>query len=183
MQPTAGSLLVAPPTMQDRRFARTVLLVTHNNQQGTFALCLNKPTKNTLVNLSKELKLDKELPFSVDWGGPVNPGSIWMVHDKDWDCGHSLYINEKINVTSNEAMFHHMADGDCPRQFKLLFGFCSWMPGQLDMELEGTHPFNKQSSWLVVNDVDPEFIFETPVDKLWEKSVALAGNQTVANWM
>ena len=169
--------------MQDKRFAKTVLLVTHNNAQGTFALCVNRPTKHTLEKLSEELNLDKILPFGIDWGGPVNPGSIWMVHDKNWDCGHSLYINEKFNVTSNEAMFHHMADGDCPRQFKLMFGFCSWMPGQLDMELEGQHPFNKNSSWLIVNDADPDFIFDTQPDRLWRKSLELAGEQTTANWL
>ena len=55
MDPKPGSLLIAPPAMADSRFARSVLLVTHNNSAGSFALCLNRPTKHTAKQLSEQL--------------------------------------------------------------------------------------------------------------------------------
>jgi len=182
MKPGPGSILIAPPTITDSRFAKTVLLVTHNNSSGTFALCLNRPTKHTMEALSRDLELDKELPFQIHWGGPVNNGSIWMVHDKEWEIDNTLYVDEKWRVTSNESMFHHLADGDAPRQFRMLAGFASWMPEQLNMELKGIAPFTKTNSWLFVNKVDPEWVFNTPIDELWDDAIALAGSQAVESW-
>jgi len=169
--------------MTDSRFSKSVLLVTHNNSAGTFALCLNKPTKHNLKNISQELKLDGELPFQLFWGGPVNSGSIWMMHDKNWECDDTLWVNDKWRVTSNESMFYHMIDGDAPRDLRIVFGFCSWMPGQLEMELNGTPPFSKKSSWVIANNVDPQWVFDKHVDELWEDATNLAGEQAVATWL
>jgi len=182
MKPGPGSLLIAPPSMQDTRFAKTVLFVTHNNSAGTFALCLNRPTKHSAKSLSKELELDIELPFQMHWGGPVNPGSIWMVHDNTWHNNYTMFVNDKWNVTSHESMFYHMADGDAPRNFRLCYGFCSWMPGQLQMELAGESPFSKKSSWLIAENIDPEWVFENPVNELWDDATNLAADQAIDNW-
>ena len=182
MKPGPGSLLIAPPAMTDSRFSKSVLLLTHNNASGAFGLCLNKPTKHNMSALSKELGLDKELPFDLYWGGPVNNGTIWMIHDNSWECEHTLYVNSKWRVTSHESMFHHLADGDVPKEFRTVFGFASWMPGQLDMEIKGVSPFNKKSSWVIVNDSTPEWVFENPVDELWSTATDLAGEQAVNSW-
>ena len=58
VKPANGSLIIAPPGMIDGRFARTVNLITNHNQEGTFALCVNRPTPHTLEDLAKELRLD-----------------------------------------------------------------------------------------------------------------------------
>ena len=182
MKPGPGSLLIAPPAMTDSRFSRTVNIITHKNSEGAFALCLNKPTKHTAKQISQELDLDKELPFQMYWGGPVSLGSIWMVHDDSWAIKETIFVDEKWRVTSHKSMFHHMADGDVPRNFRLCFGFCSWMPGQLEMELSGTAPFSKRSSWVFVKDVDPEWLFDVAVDELWDDATALAADKAIDYW-
>ena len=169
--------------MQDGRFAKTVLLTTHNNPSGSFALCLNRPTKHTISDLSLELGLDKQLPFEMYWGGPVNSGSIWMIHDDSWEIEHTLYVNQNWRVTSHKSMFYHMADGDVPKNFRIVFGFASWAPGQLDMELNGDFPFNRTSSWVTSQSVDPEWVFETNPDQLWDDATTLAGKQAVNTWL
>ena len=183
MKPIPGSLLIAPPNMTDTRFSKSVLLVTHHNSQGTFALCLNRPTSHSLASLKDQLELDKELPFQLYWGGPVNHGTIWMLHDDSWESEHTIYVDAKWRVTSHMSMFHHMADGDCPRTFRLVYGFASWAPGQLEMELKGVPPFNKESSWIFTGKSEPEWVFETDVDSLWADSTELAGNQAIDTWL
>jgi putative transcriptional regulator len=169
--------------MTDGRFSKTVLLVTHHNHTGTFALCLNRPTKHSSKALSQELKLDKELPFQMHWGGPVQPSSVWMIHDHTWENEHTLYVDKKWRITSNESMFYHMADGDAPRYFRLCYGFSSWAGGQLEMELSGSGPFTKSNSWLIVKKSDPEWIFETAIDELWDKATELSGQEAISNWL
>lgn len=159
------------------------MLITHNNDAGAFAVCINRPTKHTAKNLARELKLTVELPFQMYWGGPVQQGSIWMVHDNSWHNEHSLYVDSRWNITSHESMFYHMADGDAPRDFRLAFGFCSWMPGQLDMELSGQAPFSKRSSWLYAKDVDPKWVWECPVDELWDNACQLSAGQAINTWL
>jgi putative AlgH/UPF0301 family transcriptional regulator len=44
-------------------------------------------------------------------------------------------------------------------------------------------PFSKKSSWLYANDVDPEWVFETPVEHLWESATELAANEAISNWL
>ena len=160
-----------------------MLLVTHHNNTGTFALCLNRPTKYTAEKLSEELQLDNRLPFQMHWGGPVQATSIWMIHDHTWENEHTLYVDDKWRITSNESMFYHMSDGDAPRDFRLCYGFSSWAPGQLEMELDGGGPFLKSSSWLIVEKSDPEWIFNQPINELWNSATALAGNEAVSSWL
>jgi len=64
-----------------------------------------------------------------------------------------------------------------------LAGFASWMPGQLEMELKGAPPFSKNSSWLTVEKVDPEWVFNTPIEELWNDAVALCGSEAVERWL
>jgi len=178
-----GSLLIAPPSMMDGRFGKTVLLLTHHNKDGSYAICLNRPTNRTLVDIGRELKLDTSLPFTMHWGGPVQQGSIWMVHTPDWSIEETMTVTDEYMITSNEKMFHHLADGDVPREFRVAFGFSSWAPGQLDMEMNGIPPFKKQSSWLVLNNPDPEWLWSLPIDDLWEAAVFKAGEEAVNAWL
>ena len=183
MKPEPGSLLIAPPTMKDGRFAKSVMLLTHNNQHGAFAICLNKPTRHTTESIKEELNIEANLPFQLYWGGPVNNGSVWLVHDNMWEISSTMYVDDEWRITSDEAMFHHMADGDLPRTFRLAFGCASWAPGQLDMELSGKPPFSKSSSWLFTEKVSPEWLFETPVDELWDQATKLASTQAIDHWL
>ena len=183
MDPTPGSFLIAPPSMSDTRFSKTALLITHKNLSGTFALCLNKPTNHDISQIAIELGIPNSLQFPLFWGGPVNSGSIWMLHSPEWQCEYTMPVNENWSVTSNEAMFHYISDGDVPNYFRIAYGFCSWAPGQIDMELSGMPPFNKRSSWLVANNIKPEDIFEQHVNEVWDNCVAMSGQQAVDNWL
>jgi putative transcriptional regulator len=178
-----GTLLIAPPTMTDPRFQRSVLLLTQHSEAGSFALCLNKPTHLNLQEITKEMGLDVNLPFHLFWGGPVQPSSVWMLHSAEWECSHTMYINDEWKITSNESMFHHMADGDAPRHFRTVYGFCSWAPNQLDLEMAGTPPFSKSSSWVTAKSPSPEDIFQMEESNIWDYCTTLAGKQAVDNWM
>ena len=48
---SAGDLLVAPPSIIDKRFEKTVMLLTHSNSRGAFALCLNRQTDHSVNDI------------------------------------------------------------------------------------------------------------------------------------
>ena len=183
--PKQGDLLIAPPAIPDPRFKSTVLLMTHNDASGSLALCLNKQSDYTIQDIFDKLDLNIELNinFPLFWGGPISSTTVWMLHDRDWTMQESIEINDAWAMTSSMEMFGHLADGDYPSQFRLMYGFCSWDPNQLKSELRGTPPWNPNHSWLVAKNPGPEWIMEAPVDDLWRVTTELSGHQAVDDWL
>jgi putative transcriptional regulator len=54
-----------------------------------------------------------------------------------------------------------------PERARLVVGYAGWGAGQLEAELEA-------SAWLL-SDVDSELIFNTPSERMWEKSIRRLG--------
>lgn len=177
----AGDILISPPNMPDPRFKNTVLLLTHDSEDGSFALCVNRPTKHLVSELVPDLDLQLDIPLY--WGGPVSSQTVWMLHDRDWSVPNTLEVNEDWSMTSSLAMFHHLADNDRPKRFRIMYGYCSWAADQLQQELQGIRPWKRENSWLVAHGPDPEWLFDVEEDKLWPSAASLCANQAVASWM
>lgn len=185
-------LLIAPPNIPDSRFKQSVLMLTHSHNSGSFALCVNRPSKYTvqdLVNqaseeLSVDLEIDCDLNFPLYWGGPMSSSTIWMLHSADWHLEDiTAKIDNNWSMTSNINMFYHLADGDMPREFRIMYGYCSWAPGQLASELSGQPPWKPEHAWLVARNLGPEWLFNQPVESIWENATTLSAHQAVDSWL
>ena len=178
-------LLIAPPGIQDPRFANAVILLTHDHPRGSFGLCVNKPTEYTLDQVLAESDIDvvnvPSLP--IYWGGPMSPGSLWMIHSADWVCSKTTMLTSAWAMTSAEEMFHCLADGDAPKHFRIVMGYASWGPGQLTCEIEGLGPWRKESSWLVAHNLGPEWLFDQAPEDLWANATTLCSHQAVDSWL
>ena len=180
---TNTSLLIAPPGMPDPRFRNAVLMLTHNNRTGSFALCLNRPTNITINDLLEDHPIECNLPMTVYWGGPVNPNTVWMLHSSEWETEHTVLIDDQWAMTSNMDMFEQMAEGILPRQFRVFAGYAGWAPGQLEQEMQGIAPRKREHSWLVADNPGPEWVMEQPEDLLWENATTLCSHQAVDSWL
>jgi len=178
-------LLIAPPNIPDPRFRDSVLMLTHYSETGAHGLCVNKPSGYTLDEIlsDSDFNIESVPRIPIYWGGPVSQNSIWMLHSSDWVSDKSVMITTSWAMTSSESMFHHLADGDSPRYFRLLMGYASWAPDQLENELSGVEPWKKEHSWLTANNLGPEWLFEQPVEQLWGSVVTLSCHQAVDSWL
>jgi putative transcriptional regulator len=181
--PNSTDLLIAPPAIPDKRFHKAVLMLTHDTEQGSFALCVNKPTNHTLNDILEENQIDANLNFPLYWGGPVSSTTVWMLHSSEWATDHTVSINDDWSMTSNIDMFYSLADGDCPQHFRLMIGYCSWANRQLAAELKGMPPWNHNHSWLVAENPGPEWLFDSAVEELWMETTQLSSNQAVDSWL
>ncbi len=181
----ATDLLIAPPGMPDPRFRNTVLMVTHDHHSGSFALCVNKPTKFTLDEVLAESNINviNPPPMPIYWGGPVSPNSLWMIHSSDWVTEGTVMITSAWAMTSSEEMFHNICDGDTPKQFRIVMGYCSWAQGQLLAELNGLGPWRKENSWLVAQNMGPEWLLEQAPEEVWASATTLCSHQAVDSWL
>jgi putative transcriptional regulator len=177
-----GDLLIAPPKITDSRFEKSVLLIAHH-RETSLAFCLNKKTGHRLSDIVRELNLNLPQDIDLYWGGPVHTNTVWMIHDSSWQHDATVQINDEWFFTSHFSMFHQMADRDMPERFRIVFGCASWAPGQLEAELEGSPPWSKNHSWLVLEKPDPEWLLECDVNKLWIDSTDLCSKKAVAQWI
>lgn len=160
-------------------------MILSDNDSGTLALCLNKPTSMTTEDIP-EIHSAQD-PFGIIhpiyWGGPVARESIWMLHSEDWASENTMEVGEGIRVSSDREMLEAIKQGDTPEQFRVFSGFASWAPGQLRAELEGLGPWDKNHSWLVTPTPDLEWLLECPEEDLWTQVTALCAQQTVETWL
>lgn len=178
-------LLIAPPHIQDGRFKNAVMMLTHDQVQGSFALCLNRPTDYTLPEILEQADIDAgPVPnIPIYWGGPMSPTTLWMLHSTDWIIDSSVMLSDEWAMTSNVSMFHHLADTDTPKHFRLVMGYAGWGAGQLRSELDGVGGWRKENSWLVAHNLGPEWICEQAVEDLWTSMITLSSHQAVDSWL
>lgn len=178
-----GDLLIAPPYIQDSRFAESVLLITERHPQGTQALCLNRSSGHTVNEIIRPLNLELKEDLVLYWGGPVMTNTVWMLHSADWAMDNTISIDSRWSMTSNMEMFNRIIDGHRPEQFRIMLGISSWAPNQLEQEFKGLNGWDSGSSWLVAKSPDPEGLFIYKPTRLWRHCCELSGNQAIESWL
>lgn len=183
MSVNGGDLLIAPAAMKDPRFVHSVILLTHHHADGSYGLCLNRPTGYTIAELLVDSEIECYLNFPVYWGGPVSPGTVWMLHDPDWESTNTVQINDHWAMTSHKDMFLDLAAGSSPRWLRMCHGYTGWAPNQLERELQGSKPWSPESSWLTVNQISPDLVIEQDESELWARTIELSAKQAMDHWL
>lgn len=170
--------------MVDPRFEKTVLLLTHDNDEGSFALCINKTTGHLVKDvLDDSMEIDFDLDIPLYWGGPVNNQTLWILHDPVWRMPKTIQINQDWSMTSHISMLTELSSGNLPDRFRIMVGFSCWGPDQLEGEIQGHHPWRKEHSWLIARQPDPDWLFDQDESQLWARSIELSSSQAVNEWL
>ncbi|MEM9160151.1 MAG: YqgE/AlgH family protein [Verrucomicrobiota bacterium] len=152
----AGSLLLAHPDLKDPNFAKSVVLMTAHEDEGSLGVVINSDTGLKLGDVSEEFKNSGlgDVPLYV--GGPVAQDQIILAGWKvDEDVGEfKLYFGLEPLVAQSKR---ETEDGLVLRAFK---GYSGWGKDQLVGEL-------KDNAW-VVSDMDGQAITELHGDSLWK---------------
>lgn len=132
MTSLAGHFLVASPHLKDPNFAHSVVLMVEHDRDGAFGLILNRPTNNPIEEIW-EIIADSKCPTrrTINQGGPI-PGPPMAIH------GDIAYADQQILdgvflTRERENLEQIVKYSEAP--FRLIIGFASWGPGQLDNEL------------------------------------------------
>jgi putative transcriptional regulator len=154
MESLAGKLIVSSPSLVDPNFRRTVVLMTHHDEDGAMGLVLSRPSTLSVAETVPGLA---DLPGadSVYVGGPVQTDVIVALVELDEP-------NDEVPPVIGSVGFLP-GDGDTDEleiaRVRVFAGYSGWGPGQLEAELE-------ESSWLVESSAGPE-LFPEPEDDLW----------------
>jgi putative transcriptional regulator len=174
-----GQLLVAMPSMTDKRFARSVIYVCAHSDEGAMGLIVNQPAHNVNApDLLERLGISTRsaddtvaneiLSLSIQVGGPVETGRGFVLHSPDYFAKDStLTIEQDICLTATIDILKAIARGRGPNRAILALGYSGWSPGQLESEIRG-------NGWLNC-PADPEIVFDDALDTKYARAMAKLG--------
>lgn len=168
----SGKLLVAMPGMGDPRFEKAVIFMCAHTPEGAMGLIINKPAPEVKVaDLLDQLKIPRissDQEIRAHFGGPVELGRGFVLHDGDYDVGDStMHVSDEFGMTATLSILENIAKGDGPAASILMLGYSGWGPGQLEDEIG-------LNGWLTC-EATPELVFGTLSDQKWAASLASMG--------
>lgn len=174
-----GQLLIAMPSMTDRRFARSVIYLCAHSKEGAMGLIINQPAAHiSFAELLEQLQiLPKGKPgivapeiseTNVHIGGPVETGRGFVLHSSDYVTPDStLRIGDKFCLTATIDILRAMATRKGPKRSILALGYAGWSAGQLEAEIQA-------NGWLNC-PADFDLVFDTDVDEMYDGAMGRIG--------
>jgi putative transcriptional regulator len=174
-----GQMLIASPSMEDERFARSLIYICAHSSEGAMGIVVNQPATNIsfadlLVKLDVVPESDLiELPkgagsVTVLKGGPVETERGFVLHSADFFIENStLPIDEGICLTATLDILKAIARGNGPASAILALGYAGWAPGQLEKEIN-------HNGWLHC-PADLDLIFGNDVSAKYARAMQKLG--------
>ena len=162
-----GQLLIAMPTMEDPRFAQSVIYLCAHTPEGAMGLVLNRPLQRPKFDdLLRQLEVAPVPParrIRLCAGGPMDNARGFVLHTTDWTGEGSLRVDDGLALTASLDVLKAIAEGGGPREGILALGYAGWGPGQLDHEIQ-------QNAWLSVT-ADETIVFDGDHDTKWRRAL------------
>jgi putative transcriptional regulator len=175
----AGQLLVAMPTMRDKRFVRSVIYMCTHTSDSAMGLILNQRAPHIdFPDLLEQLGIvpgqtEESIPpdvldMDVHIGGPVDTKRGFVLHTADYTVDKTtMMIDNRICLTATVDVLKAIARGKGPRQSLLALGYAGWGAGQLDAEIQA-------NGWLHC-PADPALIFGRKLEAKYELAMSKIG--------
>jgi putative transcriptional regulator len=160
----APAFLVAMPQLLDPNFRRTVVLLIHHDEEGTFGIVLNRDTEITAPSLCATLDIAWHGPAAetIGWGGPVQPQTGWVLFDDESDAAYGddvKQVDAGVRFAGSLEVLRRIAVAP-PQRVRLLLGYAGWGAGQLEAELA-------EGAWLLA-PVSREVVFDVDTGEMWD---------------
>jgi len=173
-----GQLLLAMPTMTDKRFRRAVIYMCRHSDEGAMGIIVNQRAPSvTFRSLLQQLDLleadDDEAGSeleerAVHIGGPVSTERGFVLHSDDYTVdGSTLPIADGICLTATIDILRAIAEGKGPAENLLALGYSGWAPGQLETEIHA-------NGWLHCT-ADRDLVFGSDIDHTYERALSKLG--------
>ena len=155
-------LLVAAQHLHDPNFGQSVVLVMFPPDAGPSGVILNRSTSMTLRDIWAEPEKRHGRTDSLYIGGPVQPDGLLFLFRmtpppvRAWRATEDIYFSG-----DGELLKQLLAQTDSAKAQRFFAGYSGWAKGQLEHEVS-------RGDWHVLK-VDPEIIYDTEAETLWER--------------
>ena len=174
-----GQLLIAMPSMSDKRFARSVIYMCAHSEDGAMGLIVNQRAPHiSFAELLGQLSIEEEgasaarraglIDLDVHVGGPVETGRGFVLHSADYFAADStLPIDGEVSLTATVDILKAIAGGTGPARAMLALGYAGWRPGQLEDEIQA-------NGWLHCPS-DLDLLFDRNLDQKYDRALSKIG--------
>ncbi len=166
----APGFLIAPPSLTDPNFDKSVVLLAAHDEDGSMGFIVNRYSEMTLHELLADLEIEIGVPDQkVLVGGPVSgfSGFVLYHHEPGEPLAPGMGVLPHLSITPSRDVLIKAAAGELRGAFELLLGYSGWGPGQLDVELE-------RGGWLHAA-FDAELLDNVAHPDRWEEIYARLG--------
>jgi len=164
----APGLLVAMSTR--KAIAGRVVLLINDTSQGALGLVLSSPSNVRASALFESLGMTwNGFATALVWsGGPDAPQQGWVLHeptDVAPEGPDTHAIVPGISLSTSPERLRALGERP-PTRIRVILGSHQWGPGELLRVL-------RKDMWRFTTVVDPELVFATPPDRMWDLAVRL----------
>ncbi|HEX5760123.1 MAG TPA: YqgE/AlgH family protein [Thermoanaerobaculia bacterium] len=168
---TAPVLLLAMPQVLDPFFHRSVVLLAHHEEGGSFGFIVNRPTGIKVSEILSGMEVswrgrDEAVAY---FGGPVQPqlGTVLWTPDGDASLGDTAsWILPGVAITQHIGDLSALAERP-PDRLRLILGYAGWGAGQLLDEI-------LRNDWLTA-PVDSDLLFAPDPERIWSDALRSVG--------
>jgi putative transcriptional regulator len=165
-------LLMAMPQVLDPFFHRSVVLLLHHEDQGSFGFILNRPTGIKVSEILKGMDVgwSGRAEAVAYFGGPVQPnlGTVLfapILADGDEEDT-ATEVLPGVALTQHIGDLSRLAEAP-PDRFRLILGYAGWGEGQLMEEI-------LRNDWLTA-PASSELIFAPDPEGIWDAALRSVG--------
>jgi putative transcriptional regulator len=187
-RPNKSGLLVASPQMVDLFFSKTVVLLCDYNEDGALGIVVNRTTGIDSDKVLEQMgvKDGGALVGPVLWGGPVQPGAVFLTFAETRSVGGDVApespdfqpvfrVSQGVRVSPSRDVIESVAREGAGRHAFLSLGYAGWAPGQLDGEI-------RSGSWIFM-ELDEDLLWKIPPEKRYEHCIESLGVDQKMIWM
>ena len=164
-----NNFLIAAEKMNDNRFAKTVIAMIENDEDGAWGLVINKPMGSIpvamLIDPSLSTSEEREKLYGVNilifWGGPVEVKKIFVLHSIEYHS-RSTKNYGSISISQDYNILFDIAENKGPKKSLVILGYSGWGSGQLEGEME-------RDDW-ILSDLDSNIIFDKDSKEKWKEA-------------
>ncbi len=163
-----GVILVAPPTLIDPNFRRSVVFLCEHSPEGSFGLILNHKVSLGMPDLMADLSSYSD-PVRI--GGPVQMDTLHFLHRYGGEVSGAIEIINGVYWGGELSDLQRLFLDQDPTGHDLQFflGYAGWTDGQLDDEV-------KAGGWLLLPS-SGDLVFNAEPGKLWRNAMLLLGGE------
>jgi putative transcriptional regulator len=153
--PANGLLLVAKPSLTDRNFSQTVVLVSQTEDGGTVGVAV----------------LSEDLPTGnyrepIFFGGPVMlKALVSLFRSETPPAAPAFHVLKDVYLTMHADNIENLLK-DTTARYRIYAGYSGWVPRQLESEM-------MRDGWYFL-PADEATVFREKTDGLWEELVERA---------
>src|SRR6185295_4536061 len=169
---SAPIFLLAMPQVLDPFFHRSVVLLIHHDEDGSFGFIVNRPTGIRVGEILKGMEVNwtgRESSLAY-FGGPVQPqmGTVLFQPTPSAEelADAASEVVPGLSITQHVGDLAQLATAP-PDRFRLFLGYAGWGAGQLVEEI-------LRNDWLTA-PVASDLVFATEPDGVWSAALRSVG--------